>query len=270
MNEAFDAIDAATQELKKLQSFLRRKTYTQVRSFEECSLIKATALAWFNNHRPTVAQLLDQAVIDEADQLYKKILLACDRNIARGIYVNDLKSILKELSEIKGRIVEVPKHQTAQTADDSPDFSTLTTDEHVQSILVNRWGECCRCITGKAPLAATVMMGGFLEALLLARINKESNQTKIYKATTAPKDWKTGKSLQLKKWTLRNYIDVMHELNWISQSAKDVGEVLRDYRNYIHPYKQFSHGIVLTQNDAVLFWEITKSISRQILSSTLS
>jgi hypothetical protein len=71
----------------------------------------------------------------------------------------------------------------------------------------------------------------------------------------------------LNEWTLKNYIDVGHDLGWISVSAKDVGEVLRDYRNYIHPYKQLSHGINLTTEDASLFWEISKNISRQVIKS---
>jgi hypothetical protein len=44
---------------------------------------------------------------------------------------------------------------------------------------------------------------------------------------------------------LKDFIDVVHELGWITVSAKDVGAVLRDYRNYIHPQKQLSHNVHL-------------------------
>ena len=66
---------------------------------------------------------------------------------------------------------------------------------------------------------------------------------------------------------LKDYIDVVHELGWITASAKDVGAVLRDYRNYIHPQRQLSHGVHLRLDDAELFWEIRKSISRQVIDS---
>jgi hypothetical protein len=112
-------------------------------------------------------------------------------------------------------------------------------------------------------MAATVMMGGLLEALLLARILREEDKDPMFKASTAPKD--KGKTLQLKEWGLRNFIDVAHELGWISQGAKDVGDVLRDYRNYIHPQKEHSHGIRLTTDDARIFWKVGKSISRQVI-----
>ena len=71
--------------------------------------------------------------------------------------------------------------------------------------------------------------------------------------------------MPLQEWTLRHYIDVGHELGWISTSAKHIGEVVRDYRNYIHPQKELSHGIELRDGDAQLFREIAKGISRQLL-----
>ena len=49
-----------------------------------------------------------------------------------------------------------------------------------------------------------------------------------FTATSAPRD-KAGKTLQLKDWTLKNYIDVAHELKWITTTAKDIGEVMRDF-----------------------------------------
>jgi hypothetical protein len=71
--------------------------------------------------------------------------------------------------------------------------------------------------------------------------------------------------LPLKDRTLKHFIDVAHELKWISQSAKDVGVVLRDYRNFIHPQKELSHGIELKSDDAALLWDVAKSISKQLL-----
>lgn len=263
--EAFNAIDNAIQEVKKLRVNLKKKNHPQVRSYEECSLIKATALSWFNNHQRKVYSLLSQKALDNINHFYQEIIQACDHATSRKAYDTILKNLSQELTSIKTDIINAPTQKTVHTVDNPPDFSSLTTDIQMQTILTNRWEECCRCIAGKALLAATVMMGGFLETLLLARVNKEPDQLKIYMAKGAPKDGKTGKGLPLKEWTLRNYIDVAHELKWISQSAKNVGEVLRDYRNYIHPYKQLSHGIALLPEDASLFWEITKSISRQLL-----
>ena len=112
------------------------------------------------------------------------------------------------------------------------------------------------------------MMGGLLETLLLARVNREPNKKSIFSASTAPKDRRSTKPLALNEWTLRNYIDVAHELGWISPSARDVGEILRDYRNYIHPHKELTHGVQLVAGDAALFWEVAKAITRQLVGNS--
>ena len=40
---------------------------------------------------------------------------------------------------------------------------------------------------------------------------------------------------------------------------------MRDYRNYIHPQKELSHGITITAEDAKMMWEVAKSVARQVL-----
>lgn len=115
-------------------------------------------------------------------------------------------------------------------------------------------------------MAATVMMGGLLEALFVARANALGDKSPLFKAKSTPLDSKTKKPLMLKDWTLRPFIDVGYELGWITKSGKDIAVVLRDYRNIIHPEKQRSFGIELGEDDSKIFWEITKGLSRQLLA----
>jgi hypothetical protein len=266
MINAHDAVDAAVAEIDRLRKVLKRRQSLQVWSAEEKSLIKATALSWFNNHRKQVQTGVVGDLLDASDTYYKALLSAADRAGSRTKYNSLLKSLRKELLDVREYTLTASQNNAEQTtADEPPKFDPLIADPRMRDILINRWLECRACLTAGASLAATVMMGGLLEALLLARINKEQNKTSIFTATTAPKDKSTGKTLPLKDWTLRHFIDVAHELNWISQSAKEVGEVLRDYRNYIHPYKEFSHGVRLREDDASLFWEISKGIARQVI-----
>jgi hypothetical protein len=135
----------------------------------------------------------------------------------------------------------------------------------MRQILENRWKECQKCLSAEAALAATVMMGGLLEALFLAKINSLTDKAPVFKTAKAPKDKASGNPLQLKDGGLKDYIDVSHELKWITVSAKGVSEVIRDYRNYVHPNKELSHNIDISQDDAKLFWEISKQLARQIL-----
>ena len=152
------------------------------------------------------------------------------------------------------------------SADGAPDFAPLAGDVTMRTILTRRWEECQRCIAASAPLAATVMMGGLLEALFVARANLLTDKRPLFTAKCTPVDGKTKKALPLSQWTLRPYIDVGHELKWISSSGKDVAAVLRDYRNYVHPEKERTHGVELTEGDARMFWDLTKHLARQLLS----
>jgi hypothetical protein len=176
-----------------------------------------------------------------------------------------LKACRKRLIELRSKLALVDTSKISQN-DEPPKFDPLASDKAMQDILARRWQETIRCIQAEAYLAATVMMGGLVEALLMARVEHLTDKRSVYTAMKAPKD-KAGKTLPQKDWTLRDYIDVAHELSWITQSAKDVGEVLRDYRNYVHPYKEYSRKIKLAKNDAVIFWGVAKSIANQIIES---
>ena len=264
MATAIDALDAAIAQCDRLRALLRKRRDPQVRNFEERSLAKATALAWFNGQRPSIAGL-GAAQLGAIDSGYKVLLAAADKAASRTKLVAKLKVLRASLIAMRSDTVTAP--DSAPTTDSPPVFAPLIADPQMRAILESRWDECVRCLVGNAPLAATVMMGGLLEALLLGRINREANKAPIFTSASAPKDSKTGQTRPLNEWTLKNYIDVVHEHGWISVSAKDVGEVLRDYRNYIHPFKQLSHGVDLTARDASLLWEVSKSITRQIIAS---
>lgn len=262
-----DSIDNAVSQIESLNRVLKRSISKQVQSQEEKNLIKATALSWFKNLRAELN--LDDSILETVDQGYKYLLEACERGTERKLYLAELKSLRAKL--IKVRSENILKYSIAfvqnVSTDTPPNFDPLIKDQKMKAILLNRWNECVKCIQSDAPLSATVMMGGILEAILLAKINSYSDKTKIFKSSMAPVSKTTGKVMPLQEWVLKNYIDVSHEIGWISQSAKDVGEVLRDYRNYIHPYKEFSHGVKLIKDDAELFWNITKNIINQLLST---
>lgn len=267
MNDAQLAIDSAILQVEQLRKTIKKGTTRQVSAAQDKSIVKATALSWFNNLRPKVLLVLGETSIKDVDQIYKQILAGSERATSRTEYINKIKTLKDLLVSLRSESISLPATiNQLKTPDIPPDFSKLVSDVQMQEILKRRWNECINCVSANAPLAAVVMMGGLLEALLLARVNNESNKASIFKAISAPKD-KAGQTFQLKDWGLSNYIDVAHELSWISQSAKDVSVVLRDYRNYVHPYKELSHGTKLEKSDALILWEIAKSITTQILTN---
>jgi len=263
MNDADEAISQAIMEAERIRSITKRKTAPRVRGSERY-IIRATALTWFKSHRPHLKAVFSEEDLYPIDQSYQSIVEASHRQATRSKYLAILKTIGTTLVQIRsGNAVRLA---TAATDDTPPDFSSLVPDPAMKKILANRWIECVTCIGAGAPLAAAVMIGGLLEGLLLARVNREDNKASIFTAIAAPKD-KQRKTLALKEWTLQDYIAVAHELGWITVAAKDVSVVVRDYRNYIHPQKELSHGVSLAVGDAIILWEIGKSISRQLLTS---
>ena len=264
------ALASASEQCDRLNKVLHKSTTKQVKSDDETQVAKATAHAWFNNCRPVVVTAVGDGQLKGLDDQYRTLIAASGRATLRSRYFAIIKQTKNLLSQVQVdqalALALAADHTRPQhaTADDAPDFSLLVPDAKMQTILVNRWQECVKCVTVGAPLSAVVMMGGMLEGLLLARVNQLKDKSPVFKAANAPKD-KAGNPLKLNEWGLKNYLDVAHELAWISRTTKDVGEVVRDYRNYIHPQKEYSHGVSISADDARTLWEIAKSVARQVL-----
>lgn len=264
MGDPYAELDDLIREIDKAHNLLKKIKTSQVRNGEHRDFLRATALSWFQRRRATLAQDMPTDAVQPIDVPYRTILNATEKDSSKNTYVSAVKSAKKMLVEARTHAL-IPG-PTVRTADSTPNFASLASDQTMQNILQRRWDECKRCIDAGAPLAATVMMGGLLEALLVARANMLSDKSKLFKASATPIDPKTKKPLELRQWMLGLYIDVGHELKWLSNSAKNVAVILRDYRNYIHPEKERSHGVTLSPDDAVMFWEVTKTLSRELLS----
>jgi hypothetical protein len=270
MADAFTAVDAAIGEVTKARYSVRKKKTKQVFSADETDQLKSVAFAWFQTHRPIIAAHLSQPDLSEVDSAYRTVMDSTARHAARATYSDALLNAKGSLAEIRSFIAAnfhaAPIAGANTTNDAPPNFAPLAADAKMQMILQRRWDEVQRCLACQSNLAATVMMGGLLESLLLARINSSPNKGAVFTAKLAPRD-KAGKTLMLPDWKLVNMVEVAHELSWITKSAKDVGNVLRDFRNYIHPHKEYTDGVLILAEDAQMFWGVTKSITRHVLVS---
>ncbi len=267
MPDASEAIDAAISEIKTARSLVQRGT-KQVRSVDAIATLKSTAYAWFNSHRPTVAVGIPSIDLASVDRHYTTVLELTDKHAAKTTYLGALQGAKVALTAVRQTVLLTPAASpTGRTDDVPPDFSPLVGNIEMRNILTRRWYECCKCVGADAHLAAIVMMGGLLEALFVARANKLSDKSALVNAVSAPKDKSTGKTLNYQEWMLDSYIRVARELNWITESAKDVADILKEYRNFIHPEKERRHGVVLALNDSSMFWQVTKALARQLLAS---
>ena len=133
-------------------------------------------------------------------------------------------------------------------------------------ILERRWTETLACQRVGADLAATVMLGGLLEALFLARINRLTNLAPVFTAAAAPKD-KSSKPRPLKEWGLK-------DLPRRRQGARldsSIGEGRRASAARLPklhpPRKSYPHGITVVAEVTAMFITVFSSIADQIIKS---
>ena len=191
MADAFSAIEAAIGEVSKARQLVAKKRAKQVSTSEETDQLKAVAFAWFKTHRPIVVVDHPRLDLSEVDSFYQAVMNSTARHAARSTYLKALFQAKHKLVEVRGLIALAPSTMpsgTTTTIDTPPNFAPLASDPAMQTILKRRWEEVQLCVTCKANLAATVMMGGLLESLLLARINRSPDKAAVFKAKKAPRD----------------------------------------------------------------------------------
>lgn len=131
----------------------------------------------------------------------------------------------------------------------------LGLDSIVSESLNLRFDEIKKGINSIAPLSVIFLSGSSLEGILLgfaSKLPKEFNQ-----ANSAPKD-KEGKVKSFHEWTLSNFIDTAYEIGLLKEDVKKFSHVLRDFRNYIHPYEQISKNFNPDIHTAKLCWQVLK------------
>jgi hypothetical protein len=222
-----DAIEQAMEEVDSARKKIARGKSRQISQADTIDYLKSVAYSWFKTHRLSLATEFSVAEVSVVDAHLDKVLAATAKASARTTYVTNLKAASEALVTLRSAALTAPSHASAPS-DSPPDFAPLASDSAMRGILIRRWNECQLCVQAGADLAATVMMGGFLEALFVARANRLADKGPLFRARGTPINSSTRKPLPLPEWTLRAYIDVSQELGWISRSGRDVAAVLRD------------------------------------------
>ena len=98
--------------------------------------------------------------------------------------------------------------------------------------------------------SVVVMAGSILEAILYDQLTKDS--ATLAKATAASKAPK-NKGLAKGDWRLHDLIQVAVELNILPSSrSASIDQILRDYRNFVHPNKEIRSAHPCTEAEAFL------------------
>jgi len=229
--------------------------------------MKTVASLWFQKHRLAIVASADSSVLATVDAPLKRVFDSAAKSASRLTYVTSLKAARKALLKLRESLPAAPAAPVplAPTTDAPPSFAPLASDPRMQQIMERRWAECVACLQGGAYLASVVMMGGLVESLFVSKQNRLTDKAPLINAARAPRF--KGKTLPLQDWTLNHYIEVGNELGWIGETAKRVGVVLRDYRNFVHPQAEYAQQVNLVEQDARLLWDIAKSLTRELLGT---
>lgn len=149
--------------------------------------------------------------------------------------------------------------------DDTITIQELGLDSVISSYLQSRVSEIQSCPKNKVSLGSIFLMGSALEGLLLAVA--ANNQEKFISSSSAPKD-RSGKAKKIYDWKLSELIEVAHETNFIGLDVKKFSHVLRDFRNYIHPYQQMAQNFNPDQRTVDICWQVFKAAFFQLKSET--
>ena len=264
-SDPLETCDKAINAVQRLQSSISKCNSNQIAATDLKFQAKGVSLAWFKSFRPDILPYLKVDDLSLIDKLLQELLDYSSRSVTKLKYLSLLKGLKKGILSIRPNLLTCNTGNINFGSRSSPpDFSTLVKDVRMVEILLNRWNETCKCITAGAPLAAMVMMGSLLESLFVAKVNSLQDKSSCFTCKTTPKD-KVGTPYQLKEWTLKNYIDVFHELVWIRHTARDLSIVIRDYRNFVHPYKELTQGISIEEEDIQLMWAVFENMAKQIL-----
>ncbi len=99
--------------------------------------------------------------------------------------------------------------------------------------------------------STVIMAGSVLEAILFDRLADRKWNTQAT-ASTAAKDNK-GKPIPMDNWRLEKLIDIAVEINLLPKDpANTIHQVLRDYRNFVHPKKEIRAAHACTEAEAML------------------
>jgi hypothetical protein len=147
-----------------------------------------------------------------------------------------------------------------------PDLAKITCImPDLEGVIQCRWLEAQRCQHAGAFLAAVIIMGSILEALLLARCS--SSPAEAYQSPAAPKDRASGKAIAVHDWPLSTLIDVAVSRQWLKMDRGSFSHALRQSRNIVHPYEHARSRADFDEGTCKVCWQVLNASVDDLLAS---
>jgi len=137
----------------------------------------------------------------------------------------------------------------------------LGLDAVITGFLQARVDEVQACPEDKVALGTIILLGSTLEGVLLALAIKYPKTFMSSSAT--PKDGH-GSTKKLHDWSLSELINVARDIKLLDVDVSKFSHVLRDFRNYIHPYQQMSEGFSPDRHTVEICWQVFRAAYSQM------
>ncbi len=143
----------------------------------------------------------------------------------------------------------------------NPKLDTLNIESNLKVILETRLEEVARCFTSCCSLSAVILCGSILEGILLSIALQ--NTSKFVESKSAP--LAQGKVKNIMDWRLVDLIQVSYEQQFIDQDIWKFSSIMREYRNYVHPYAQSLSNFSPTLHTAKICYQVVLGTIGQLM-----
>lgn len=137
-------------------------------------------------------------------------------------------------------------------------------DDALVKIISERIFEIRRGVRVNTPLSVIFLCGSSLEGILLGVATNDPKR--FNQAKSSPKDT-NGKVRPYHEWSLASFINVGHEIGLLGLDVKKFSHAMRDFRNYIHPYEQWSSGFDPDVHTAKISWQVLQAAIHDLSKS---
>ena len=135
-------------------------------------------------------------------------------------------------------------------------------DYNITEILKIRMVEAESNIKVGCSLSAIILIGSVAEGILLGVATKYPRAFNTL--NRAPTNRNDGKVKPFNAWTLNDFIESAYELDIIHEDVKKFSHVLREFRNYIHPYQQLCSKFNPDIHTAAICLQVLKALITQV------
>jgi len=101
--------------------------------------------------------------------------------------------------------------------------------------------------------SVVIMSGSILEAILFDILSNETNKIQANNSEKAPRRNSETVLIETGKWSLQKLIEVAVDINILpTKRASTIDQVLRDYRNFVHPKKEIRSEHQCSESEALM------------------